>query len=184
MRGHSDGAGVLLGQQRQGSARRRNARTPCVPTLVLGLAAGVQQVASGFEEGCAVDTGLTLKCSGSVDGNDFSMHDTAQSVTTFSGNVAQVAAGDEHACALSTAGSLQCWGDNGYGQLGNGSTTQSATPVTVGGLPGNAGAIAAGSFLSCASVAKVRTLWCWGDDDKGQLGNGNSTGNPNRHLQR
>ena len=41
----------------------------------------------------------------------------------------EVAAGHHTACALTTGGRLRCWGSNESGMLGNGSTTDSLTPV-------------------------------------------------------
>jgi alpha-tubulin suppressor-like RCC1 family protein len=45
----------------------------------------------------------------------------------------KVAAGIDHTCGISTTGQLYCWGGNGNGQLGNGTTTPSTTPVLVSG---------------------------------------------------
>jgi alpha-tubulin suppressor-like RCC1 family protein len=42
--------------------------------------------------------------------------------------------GTYHACALRAVGTVMCWGFNGDGELGDGTTTQSGTPVAVVGL--------------------------------------------------
>jgi alpha-tubulin suppressor-like RCC1 family protein len=49
------------------------------------------------------------------------------------GSATAVDAGDVHTCARPSTGGLRCWGFNFYGELGNGSTTNSSLPVPVSG---------------------------------------------------
>lgn len=102
-------------------------------------------------------------------------------------NVIAVAAGFEHSLALKEDGTVWAWGNNAFGQLGNnnaGSEGGSSTPVQVcskkGEMPGhcagylnNVVAIAAGGYHSLA-LKKDGTVWAWGSDAFGQLGNNNS----------
>src|SRR2546425_6459783 len=46
---------------------------------------------------------------------------------------ATVSGGDDHTCGVTADGVAYCWGNNGLGQLGNGTTTNSAIPAAVGG---------------------------------------------------
>ncbi len=72
-------------------------------------------------------------------------------------------------CMVTSSGTVQCWGNNNYGQLGNGTVTNSGIPVTVTGLS-NVKAVAVGSLHACA-LTNVGTVWCWGQAAEGQLGN-------------
>jgi alpha-tubulin suppressor-like RCC1 family protein len=88
--------------------------------------------------------------------------------------VASVAAGQSHSLALLSAGTVRAWGLNTNGQLGDGTTTQRSSPVAVTGLTGVVVAIAAGQSHSLA-VKSDGTVWAWGLNTNGQLGDGTTT---------
>ena len=77
------------------------------------------------------------------------------------------------ACGLDAAGSAYCWGFNAFGQLGNGTTASSMTPVAVT-QPVPFRTIDAGSNSVCAIGIDDRA-YCWGRNGSGQVGNGTTT---------
>ena len=89
-------------------------------------------------------------------------------------SVAQISVCYIHTCAIVSGGAVDCCGKNNYGQLGNGGTSASSTPVPVVGV-GGAGTlssvtqISAGGFQTC-SLLSDHTVDCWGLNDAGQLG--------------
>lgn len=93
-------------------------------------------------------------------------------------NATQLSVGERHACAALRDGAVWCWGDNGYGELGR-LTEDKCEPSTepCGPKPGpvrgmtDAVAVAAGWEFSCA-VRKDKTVWCWGNNQRGALGDG------------
>lgn len=82
-----------------------------------------------------------------------------------------VTTGGAHSCAVGDSGVVWCWGANEHGQLGNGSTVASPSPVAVVGLPGTVSQIAASRYSTCALLAD-RSVWCWGGNSQGELGDG------------
>jgi probable HAF family extracellular repeat protein len=108
---------------------------------------------------------------GTITGSDTPVQVINASGTPLSSVIA-IAAYD-HSLALMSDGTLWAWGANSYGQLGNGSTTNSSTPVQVSGLSGVV-AIAAGAYHSLA-LRSDGTVWAWGHDASGQLGTGSTS---------
>jgi alpha-tubulin suppressor-like RCC1 family protein len=91
-----------------------------------------------------------------------------------------ISTGGGHTCALDYEGRAYCWGENGAGELGNGTTTPSATPVVVAGdlrfSSISAGEGVGGGGFTCGVTQFTGDAYCWGANNHGQLGNG--TTNP------
>lgn len=98
--------------------------------------------------------------------------------------LARLAAGTAHACHIDGRGDLRCWGDNRWGQLGDGTTGQRPHPARVDGGLAPWTAVSAGGACAggegqenlcgahtCA-IAGDGSLWCWGRNFAGQLGDG------------
>ena len=68
--------------------------------------------------------------------------------------------GGNTTCAQLATGIVQCWGAGARGQLGNGTETDAASPVTIPALA-SATQIASGNFRGCARLGSG--LACWGE---------------------
>ncbi len=86
-----------------------------------------------------------------------------------------IAAGQDTGYAIGSDGNLYAWGYGGYGELGNGTTSQQTTPVTVSFPNGvTPTAIAAGVDTAYA-IGSDGNLYAWGAGGVSQLGNGTTT---------
>ncbi|NWG26902.1 MAG: T9SS type A sorting domain-containing protein [Ignavibacteriaceae bacterium] len=93
--------------------------------------------------------------------------------------ITKIAAGAFHNLVLTSDGELYTWGFNEYGQLGNGNTgTNSNIPVAVstsGVMNGKSITQLGTGFDHCLAIASDGTLFSWGNNTYGELGNGNNT---------
>jgi len=152
------------------------------PVQVDGLLSGVMAVSVGQFHTCAITDAGAAKCWGRNtdgqlgNGNSPSVSTTPSSVVGLSSGATAITSGRYHSCALIGTGSVKCWGDNSEGQLGDGTTDDSDTPVIVSGLPAGLTDIDAGWNQSCALTAAGAPK-CWGDNGTGQLGTGATSAN-------
>lgn len=89
-------------------------------------------------------------------------------------NWKQVSCGLNHTAAIKTDGTLWLWGRNLYGGLGDNTTQSRSSPVQtiVGGT--NWKQVSLGNFTTSA-IKTDGTLWSWGYNPFGQLGDGTTT---------
>ena len=82
--------------------------------------------------------------------------------------------GGYHTCAIKTDGTLWLWGINNRGQLGDNTTTRKSSPVQTVAYGTNWKSIS-GSGGSCSAIKTDGTLWTWGYNNYGQLGDNTTT---------
>ena len=104
-------------------------------------------------------------------------------VQTISGgtNWKQVACGAIHTAAIKTDGTLWTWGYNYYGALGDNTTTSKSSPVQTIAAGTNWKQVSCG-YYHTAAIKTDGTLWTWGYNYYGQLGN-NTTGHKSSPVQ-
>jgi alpha-tubulin suppressor-like RCC1 family protein len=136
----------------------------------------VEAVAAGAGNSLALRKDSTVWAWGNNPGIDttFGAIKVPVRVKSLSGVIA-ISGGLSHALAVKNGGTVWAWGLNNNGQLGNGTWDFfSSVPVQASALTGVT-AVAGGGFHSIA-LKNDSTVWAWGNNADGQLGNGSDTG--------
>jgi alpha-tubulin suppressor-like RCC1 family protein len=194
-------AAYCWGQNSEGQVGDATVVDKGVVTIVTMPAAGTRfdstTIATGAQHSCAVESANSVTAGGGPGtawcwgGNGFGQLGTGDNARRTSPSLvlapaggavayARLYAGEHHTCGLTSAGAAYCWGRNDSGQLGNGTTTSSSTPVAVGGGPYRT--LSLGENFTCGvtgtpgtSSQTAGTIFCWGNNQFGQLGIGNNT---------
>lgn len=136
-------------------------------------------VAAGAAHSCLVRAGGEVLCWGAGDRGQLGLGGTdgATTRTVVPGVPAasRVFAGARHTCALTSAGEVWCWGANDDGQAAPGVGGDVLSPRRIDGLDG-ATELALGDRHGCARIGDAPSgdLRCWGANDRGQLGVGDT----------
>lgn len=179
--GTSSGQMFCWGAGSDGRLGNGSATSTRVPSAV-DPAMAFDMLAVGGAHTCAETTIGELWCWGLNSSGQLGDGTTQDSYlpmpSILSANLVQMTAGNAHTCAVDSEGAAWCWGRNDMGQLGNGLVTVSpnSTPEPVG-----AGAtfvqLAAGRGHTCGLTTAGR-IYCWGFNQRGQLGDGTTRLSP------
>lgn len=92
-------------------------------------------------------------------------------------HLTRVVGGAYHTCGDGSDGRVYCWGQNNFGQVGDGTTSNRYTPVAVVAPGGIAlsGVSSHGNAMHTCAIGADAGVYCWGQNDKGQLGDGTTT---------
>jgi lysophospholipase L1-like esterase len=137
----------------------------------------IDAVAAGPTSTCVIYVDHELACAGE-NGGGWIDPEASGAVTRLShvlSDVSDVSISDTHACVIRTSRAVACWGSNSQGVLGNGHTSGSQTEAL--DVSGVAGAISIGTSdtHSCAVISLRGSVWCWGANVSGQLGDSATT---------
>lgn len=177
------GAALCWGRNDLGQLGDAGTSDHATPTAVAG-GQTFTMVSVGEYHSCGVTTAGEAYCWG---GNDYgqlgdgsvTMRTSPRKVLLGTGTVLRfIGAGDDHTCGLDTTGSVLCWGSNEYGQLGDGSGSDSNLPVSIDAPSGATFVtLVVGTDHNCA-LTDAEELYCWGGNGDGQLGDGTKTDRP------
>ena len=167
------GAAVCWGFNNEGQLGDGTTTNATAPVQVSGLTSGVAAVDAGWERTCALTGPGAVECWGEL-GSVTGKSSVPLPVQGLSSGVKAISVGTNEGCAITRAGAVKCWGVNDHGQLGDGTTISSPNPVQVSGLTSGATSVSVGFDSACA-VTAAAAVECWGNNVRGQLGDGTNT---------
>lgn len=170
------GNAKCFGINAYGSVGNGTTANQSIPNQVSGMDSNVTDISAGTNVGCAVKSGAVYCWGYIISGGAFSSSDPITTAPRLIGGlesgVTRVTTNDYTACAIK-AGALYCWGYNAVGQAGIGSTSGTATPTLVVGMENGVSNVSISHWNGRHACAiKNGALFCWGENNYFQLGDG------------
>jgi alpha-tubulin suppressor-like RCC1 family protein len=182
----TDGTLWLWGSNFHGGLGDNTRTDRLSPVQTISFGTNWKQVSAGVYYTAAIKTDGTLwlwglNDNGQLGDNSVSNKSSPVQTISFGTNWKQVVCGSSHTAAIKTDGTLWLWGDNLYGQLGDNSISDKSSPVQTISFGTNWKQVVCGSTYT-AAIKTDGTLWLWGRDNYGQLGD-NSVSNKSSPVQ-
>ena len=171
---------MVWGYNTQGELGDNTTTNRSSPVQTFTFGANWKQVSAGRYATAAIKTDGTLWTWGeNWDGfiGDNTITHRSSPVQTVAGgtNWKQVSSGYPTAAAIKTDGTLWTWGDNSFGQLGDNTITDRSSPVQTIAFGTNWKQVSIGSNRNSAAIKNDGTLWLWGRNLRGNLGDNTIT---------
>ena len=151
------------------------------PVQTIAFGTNWKQASGGRTHAVAIKTDGTLWTwggagYGQLGDNTTTRRSSPAQTIAYGTNWKQVASAADHVTAIKTDGTLWLWGKNTFGQLGDNSVTQRASPVQTIALGTNWMQVSSGyCYNHIACIKTDGTLWIWGDNTNGKLGDNTTT---------
>jgi hypothetical protein len=159
----SDGSAYCWGMNLHGEVGDGTTTTRLTPTAV-ATPFKFRDVVPGGGRTCGITAANRLACWGNL-------FPSIPEVVTAAPDLIAISGSDLSFCGLAPDGKGYCWGQNDRGQLGDGTTINHLSPVPVVGSY-MFSAISSGGLHSCGITLPNNSVACWGDNSRGQLGDG------------
>lgn len=176
----SDGTLWLWGKNDNGQLGDNTITKRSSPVQTIAFGTNWKQISCGYQATAAVKTDGTLwvwgqNINGQLGDNTFASKSSPVQTIAGGSNWKQVSCGAAHMAAIKTDGTLWIWGDNTNGQLGDNTTTTRLSPVQTIVFGTNWKQVSCSGSSHTAAIKADGTLWVWGNNSSGQLGDNTIT---------
>ncbi|MFN8159848.1 MAG: hypothetical protein U0R52_02220 [Solirubrobacterales bacterium] len=179
----------LVGRLGYGNGNSLGAGPADMPTPVVDVGGPAVAITAGGNHTCVILTDGSVRCWGGGahgrlgSGGTANIGDAPGEMppppVPLGARAVAISAGTQHTCAVLEDGTVRCWGAGLNGELGYGNTSDvgdapGEMPPAAVNVGGSAVAVSAGFGHTCALLSD-RTVHCWGDNTRGDLGYGDTS---------